>query len=76
MKNIQFTPEVTARWNKISKESQEIYLNNVWCTQCNTGVPMILESGEMGLENTLLLLSGKCKNCGHVVNRVIEPDEE
>ena len=74
--NVKFTPEAAERWNRISKESQELYLNKAWCTQCRVAVSMILESGEMGGEDRFLLLKGKCQNCGHVVNRVIEPDEE
>lgn len=59
------------KWRKISKSTQELLLNNVFCPSC--GVTTIVE---YSLHNDKfgVLLKGKCKKCGKDVARLIEDE--
>ena len=69
-----WTREAKERWNKIPKWAQARILENVWCVNCRDETTIILESAKM--EKRVLVLSGKCKLCGHEVCRGIEPENE
>lgn len=61
--------EAKLKWNKISKEMQQRFINNVFCSKCftTTIVNYTLASKDGGL-----LLDGKCKTCDSDVARFIE----
>ena len=59
------------KWNKLSKNIQELLLNNVFCSNC--GVTTIVEYS-MHNDKFGILLKGKCKKCGEDVARLIEDE--
>jgi len=69
-----FTPEAARRWERIPQWAQERILENVYCGRCVAPVPIVLETAEMVGKD--LVLRGKCKNCGHRICRVVEPEPE
>ena len=62
------------RWNQVPEVARKDIMDCVWCTRCETGVPMQLREGKMSGRS--LVLHGTCKRCGSEVARVIEPDEK
>jgi hypothetical protein len=60
-------------WNKISNQTKQKILANVWCTRCCVGVAMIGIAGTV--EDESLVLRGHCASCGHLVARVLEGQE-
>ncbi|MBN2019258.1 MAG: hypothetical protein JW749_03435 [Sedimentisphaerales bacterium] len=68
----KFTSEAQRRWDKVSKQSQGLILNNVWCGGCLGPVPINLQSGEM--KKDLLALKGTCRICGKNIARAVEPE--
>ncbi len=61
--------EAIQKWVKIPKDIQEIYLNNVFCSNC--GVTTIIDYS-MYNEKAGVLLKGKCRKCNSAVARLIE----
>ncbi|MEW9123093.1 MAG: hypothetical protein AB2421_10315 [Thermotaleaceae bacterium] len=59
------------KWSKLSKNIQELLLNNVFCSNC--GVTTIVEYS-MHNDKFGILLKGKCKKCGMDVARLIEDE--
>ncbi|MFC4025253.1 hypothetical protein ACFOUV_15765 [Oceanobacillus longus] len=61
--------EAARKWSKIPRDTQELLLNNVFCSNCfeTTIVDYTLHNNENGV-----LLKGKCKKCGGDVARVVE----
>lgn len=57
------------KWNKLSSQDKEIFLNNVYCSNC--GVTTIIDYSILD-ESYGLVLEGKCAKCGEKVARVIE----
>jgi ribosomal protein S27AE len=57
------------KWSKISKNVQELLINNVFCSNCGvtTIVKYTLHDDKFGV-----LLQGKCKKCGKDVARLVE----
>ncbi|QNO13512.1 hypothetical protein HYG86_01380 [Alkalicella caledoniensis] len=60
------------KWNIIPKSIQGRLLSNVFCVKCGvtTIVDYSIQNHKLGI-----LLSGKCKKCGHSVARLIEDEE-
>ena len=69
-----FTTEALRRWKKVPKWAQKKILANVFCSKCLGSVTILLEKAEMRGKD--LILRGKCQNCGKVICRVVEPEEE
>lgn len=67
-----FTKEARETWNTIPKLAQARILENVFCVKCRKSVSINLEKATMERED--LILRGKCKNCGHEVCRLVEPN--
>jgi len=65
-----FLPEAQQFWDKISNQTKQKILANVWCTRCGVGVAMIRITGTIQGES--LVLHGHCASCGHLVARVLE----
>jgi hypothetical protein len=70
----KFTPQARKRWEQIPERTRKDIIENVWCSQCRTGVPMRLREGNMSGRS--LVLKGTCKRCDSEAARVIEPAEE
>ena len=70
----KLTPAAKKRWEQIPGQVRKDILENVWCSQCRTGVALQLREGEMSGRS--LVLRGTCKKCGGEAARVIEPAEE
>ncbi len=70
----KFTVKARELWNKIPPFLRDQILHAVWCSQCRKGVLMDLKNGEMSGDT--LVLGGTCRNCGHRVVRVIEPEDD
>jgi len=68
----KFTPEARKRWDRLPKDVQIMLLDNAWCGECLDSVSMILQNAK--IKSDILLLEGKCKICGNVVVRVVEPE--
>jgi len=69
----RFSSDAESFWARVPKESQEVILNNVWCSTCGHGVSMELEKGTM--EGDCLVLHGRCAECNGKVARLVEPPE-
>ena len=65
-----FSPQATARWEKLSKTEQHIFLNNAYYSQCKTAVTIASVSGRV--EGSCLVLQGLCGTYGGKVARVVE----
>jgi hypothetical protein len=70
----RFTPQAKKRWDEVPEWARKEIIENVWCTRCRTGVSMQIREGQMSAGS--LVLRGTCKQCGHEVARVVEPDGE
>ena len=57
------------KWSKLPKNMQELFLKNVFCSEC--GVTTITEYS-MHNDKFGILLKGKCKKCGNDVARLVE----
>lgn len=72
MNNIVKFPDQNAqkKWNKIPVSEQEMFLKNVWCSQCSS----VTELKEPTFENVSqdLLIKGYCNTCNGDVARLIE----
>jgi ribosomal protein S27AE len=57
------------KWVKLSKNTQELLVNNVFCSDCGmtTIIKYTLMNDKFGV-----LLKGKCKKCGKDVARLVE----
>jgi ribosomal protein S27AE len=57
------------KWARITKDKQQLLLNNVFCSVCGvtTIIKYTLHDNGYGV-----LLKGKCKKCGKEVARLIE----
>lgn len=70
----KFTPQAKKRWEQIPERTRKDIIENVWCPQCRTGVPMQLREGTMSRRS--LVLRGACKKCGSEAARIVEPAQE
>ena len=70
----KLTPAAKKRWEQIPERVRKDILENVWCSQCRTGVALQLREG--GMSGRSLVLRGTCKTCGREAARVVEPAEE
>jgi hypothetical protein len=71
MKDVnKLTGKALEKWEGISKEFQEKILKNVFCVQCHGVTEIVDYTGRV--EKGDLILTGKCKKCGHGVARLIE----
>ncbi|MTT31780.1 hypothetical protein GMB86_07100 [Terrilactibacillus sp. BCM23-1] len=61
--------EAAQKWSKLTKEVQNMFINNVFCFNCGetTIVDYSIINDEMGV-----VLTGKCKTCGENVTRLVE----
>jgi hypothetical protein len=59
------------KWAKFPKDIQELFINNVYCSNCGvtTITQYTLNDNKLGV-----LLKGKCKKCGNNVARVVEEE--
>ena len=69
----RFTRAAADLWDDIPKPMQFRLLNDVYCTGCRTAVGMLDHRGQV--EEGLLVLSGRCNNCGEAVTRAVEPQQ-
>jgi len=69
-----FTPGAVRRWAKIPEWAQKKILDHVFCPHCCKSVTILLETAKMQRKD--LVLRGKCKICGGIVCRVVEPENE
>lgn len=69
----KFTDTAKKRWNGLTETNKKLILETTWCPSCSAGVAMRLHEAKM-IDRTLLL-KGICKECGHEVARVVEPDD-
>jgi len=65
-----FTEEAQKEWDRLPKVAQKHVLESVFCVRCLTGVTVIDYSG--AIEDGVLVLHGRCKNCGQAVTRVVD----
>ncbi|HLR54454.1 MAG TPA: hypothetical protein VK078_06980 [Pseudogracilibacillus sp.] len=61
--------EAARKWRKLSKEIQQRFIHNVFCSNCmdTTIVDYSIRNQENGV-----LLQGKCKTCHQDIARLIE----
>jgi len=59
------------KFNKIPKNQQELFINNVFCSACfvTTIVEYSINNHKFGI-----LLKGKCEKCGKDIARVVEDE--
>lgn len=67
MKNA-FTPEAGKIWQSYAEDVKARLLNHVWCGHCQKKSSMEHYSGE--IESGLLVLRGRCVQCGGDVVRI------
>jgi hypothetical protein len=67
------TPEAKRRWEQVPEAARKAILDNVWCSECRTGIALQFREGKM--VGTSLVLHGTCRICGAEVARVVEPAE-
>jgi len=68
-----FSPLALLLWSLIPKDTRSRILKNVYCTQCRTSVEIVEYEGTEKDGN--VILTGRCKACGHEVVRVVETSE-
>lgn len=69
----QITPKAAKFWNSIPVESQQKILENVFCSNCKTGVRIINHTGS--IIDGDLILRGNCAFCGQKAVRLLEGPE-
>ena len=70
----KFTPKALLLWSIVPREARARIVKAVFCTRCRGSVEMV---EYYGIEkNGDVLLTGKCKVCGHEVVRVVETSEQ
>ncbi len=69
----KFTDTAKKRWNGLNETNRKLILETTWCPSCKNGICMQLHEAKM--LGRSLLLRGICKECGHDVARVVEPDD-
>jgi len=74
MDTSNFTPRASLLWSIVPKEARVGILKAVFCTRCRTSVEIVNYKGTE--KNGDVVLTGKCKACGHEVVRVVETSEQ
>jgi len=65
-----FTEEAKKVWESLPNDFQSEVLRSVFCVRCRDAVEIKNYQGI--IDDGLLVLNGKCKNCGNDVTRVVD----
>ena len=66
----QFTLQARELWERIPENIRGKLLANVWCVTCHSVTTITDYAGSV--EKGDLILTGKCKQCGNDVARLME----
>ena len=59
------------KWNEISKEHQQLIIDNAYCNECFTTTIVDFEIAD---DKYGVVLEGKCQKCGKDIARLVEID--
>jgi repressor LexA len=65
-----FTAEALKLWDKVPTTARKKLLSNVWCGACRSTTTIVDMHGSV--KGGDLVLTGRCKDCGANVARVVE----